>query len=196
MKNLKKWGKHLLFPPIWLIFLLTPVSIGVLVLIFANGWDSESLSSVGYALSAYALTVIVARCVTVLPKKVKRIKRRVLDTKYGGRYMTDVVFKTHVTLYVSLGINSLYVAIHIYSGITNRSAWFYILAAYYLILSAMRFLLARFVRRVGIGRDPKREANRARLCGGILLLINLVLMGSVMLMLYQNRGFEYRGYLI
>ncbi|MGM9681853.1 MAG: hypothetical protein ACI3XR_10170 [Eubacteriales bacterium] len=196
MKKMKKICDRLLFPPVWLILLLTPISAGVLVLIFSRGWDTEPLAYAGYVLSAYTMTVIVARCVTVLPGKVRQVRQRVLDTKYGGRYMTDVVFKTHVTLYASLGLNLLYVVSHFLSGITNRSAWFYILAAYYLILSVMRILLARFVRRVGIGKDLRMEIRRTRLCGAILLTLNLVLSGAVLMMLHQNRSFEYRGYLI
>ena len=40
------------------------------------------------------------------------------------------------------------------------------------------------------------ELRRSRLCAMILTTLNLVLPGAVLMILYQNRGFEYHGVLI
>lgn len=110
--------------------------------------------------------------------------------------MTDAAFRIHISLYLSLSVNLLYVATNLFSGFWYSSAWFVILATYYTILAVMRFLLLRYVNKTGIGKDRIKELRRSRLCGIILITINLVLSGSVLMMLYQNRGYEYHGVLI
>jgi len=71
-----------------------------------------------------------------------------------------------------------------------------VLAVYYVILAVMRFLLLRYVRAHRIGQHRLGELQRARLCACILLLLNFVLTGAVMMILYQDRGFAYDGILI
>lgn len=110
--------------------------------------------------------------------------------------MTDVVFKTHMSLYSSLIINLLYVAANTFWAIWYHTVWFGIFALYYSILAVMRFLLLRYVNRNKIGKKRFEELKRSRLCSVILLLINFVLSGAVLMILYQNRGFEYHGILI
>ena len=82
------------------------------------------------------------------------------------------------------------------SFLSSRSMWFMILAGYYAILSIMRFLLVRYVRRTGIGKNKVAELKSARLCSCILLTVNFVLSGAVLMILYQNKGFAYHGILI
>lgn len=60
----------------------------------------------------------------------------------------------------------------------------------------MRFLLVRFVNRVGIGKDRIRELKSYRICGLILLTLNIVLAGVVILVIRKNQSFEYAGVLI
>lgn len=60
----------------------------------------------------------------------------------------------------------------------------------------MRFLLVRYVRTVGIGKNRIGELKSAVLCSAILLTLNFALTGVVMMILYQNKGFSYHGILI
>ncbi len=60
----------------------------------------------------------------------------------------------------------------------------------------MRFLLLRYVQREGIGCNRLGELKRAKLCAYILLTVNFVLSGAVLMILYQNKGFEYAGFFI
>lgn len=110
--------------------------------------------------------------------------------------MTDTAYRTHFSLYVSLAINLLYVATNLFSGIWYRSVWSITLAVYYIILAVMRFLLLRFSGKIGIGNDRVKELKRSRLCGIILMTVNLALSGVVVLVILQNKGFEYSGVLI
>ena len=47
----KKIGKKLLFPPLWLILLLTVVSATALVAVFLKGWEETPVAYVIYVLS-------------------------------------------------------------------------------------------------------------------------------------------------
>ncbi len=187
---------NLLYPPIWAIALLVPICAAALVLIFINGYEEYPVAYAAYVLSFYTLCVIVMRCIKVIPKRYRTARQKVYDNPIGGRLMTDMPFRTHVSLYGSLVINLLYVALNIVSGILYHSAWFYVLAFYYTILALMRFLLVRFVNRIGIGRNRFKELRRSRSCGYILLTINLALSGAVLMILYQNKGYKYNGILI
>lgn len=196
MRDWKSICKKLLTPPVWLMIVLILVSAAALVAVFLKGWEETVLAYVTYVLAFYTLMVTVLYCAGVFPNCYRSVKQKFYDTEFGGRYMTDVVFKTHVSLYSSLAINLLYVAANLVSGLLYKSVWFIILAGYYTILSVMRFLLVRFVRGTGIGKDRLGELRRSRLCAWILMLVNVALSGAVMMMMYQGRGSEYAGILI
>lgn len=202
MTDWRKNFKKLLFPPIWLVVLLTVISTAALTVIFVKGLENSpvvwisALVYASYLISAYSLTAVCAVCVIVFPKYCRKIKQRIIDNDFGNKYMTDAAYRTHFSLHISLSINLLYAAANIFSGIRYRSVWSATLAAYYIILAVMRFLLLRFVGEVGIGNDREKELRRSRLCGIILMTVNLALSGVVLLVIVQDKGFEYSGMLI
>lgn len=192
----KKIGKKLLFPHILIILILMIVSTVALVYIFVNGLETNPVSYVSYLISFYTLIVLIIYLCMVLPKQYRGIRQKVYDNPWGKRYMTDAAFRTHVSLYLSLGINLLYVGMNVISGMIYQTRWFGILAGYYLILAVMRFLLLKYARKNEIGSNRLEELKRARACAIILLNLNFVLSGAVLMILYQNKGFEYHGILI
>lgn len=196
MIDWKKLIKKLLFPPAWLIALLAVVSAAALTAVFLMEMDSSPIAYFVYVLSFYSLTVACVFSSVVLPKHLKSAKSKIYNTKYGNRYMTDAVFRTNISLYISLSINLLYVIVNLISGYLYGSVWFFILAVYYTVLSVMRFLLVRYESKVGIGKDVIKEYRQSRICAVILLTVNLSLSGAVLMMMYQNKGFEYQGMLI
>ncbi|MBQ8904260.1 MAG: hypothetical protein IJY73_10655 [Oscillospiraceae bacterium] len=193
-----EWKKliRLLYPPVWIIALLVPICTAALIYTFIGGYEAHPVAYFTYVLSFYTLTVVVMRCIKVVPKQYRAAKKKIYDNPIGNRYFTDHKFKTHVILYRNLAVNILYVGVNIVSGFLYHTAWFFILAFYYTILAVMRFLLVRFVNHVGIGTDRFKELRRSRLCGYILLTVNLALSAAVLMILYQNKGYEYHGILI
>lgn len=196
MINWKKVGRKLLFPPVWLMIVLAVISAVLLTAVFVKGWETSLIAYVVYVLAFYSLSVICAACIVAFPGYYRNIKQKIYDNKFGNKYMTDAAYRIHLSLYVSLGINLLYVAINLFAGIWYRSVWSITLAAYYIILAVMRFLLLRFSGKIGIGNDRVKELKRSRLCGIILMTVNLALSGVVVLVILQNKGFEYNGLLI
>lgn len=110
--------------------------------------------------------------------------------------MTDAVFRTNISLHVSLGVNLLYSGVNILLFVWYRSMWFIVLAVYYMILVVMRFFLVRYVRGTGIGSDRRGELLSARFCAYILLTVNFALSGAVLMILYEDKGFSYPGVMI
>ena len=192
----KKIGKKLLFPPVWAMVILVIVSAVALTLVFVKGMEQSIPAYIMYVLAFYTLSVVTAFCVMVLPKQYSTIKQKVYDNPLGNRFITDRVFRINVSLSVSFAISMLYVGINLWSWHMLKSYWFMVLAAYYVIMAVMRFLLVRYVRIQKIGTNILGEWKRSRICAYILLLINLSLSGAVLMILYQSKGYDYPGMMI
>ena len=192
----KKTSKKLLFPHILIIFLLTIFSTVALVAVFVKGWETTAVGYIVYVLSFYTLCVVSIFLVKILPGKYRAIRQKIYSNPFGNRYMTDKAFCVKVSLYISLGINLLYVALQGVQWHLFHSWWFVVLAVYYAILSVMRFLLLRYVRANEIGTSILSEWRRSRICACIMMLVNLCLSGAVLMILFENKGYDYPGILI
>lgn len=181
MQDWKKVGKKLLFPPVWIIALLTVICTVALVAIFINGWEMSPLAYISYVLAFYTLTVICIVCWKVLPGYYKSVKSKMHENKYIDRYVTDAVFKSNVGLYRSLAINLIYIVVNAVSGYIYQTYWFVIFAVYYAIIAMMRFLLVRYVIKNPIGNNYLGELKRARQCACILMTVNLALFSMLFL---------------
>lgn len=188
--NIKKFLK-ILYPPLWVLISLVIICTIGLVYIFFSGYSDKWFAYAGYILSFYTLTAVVMICIKKIPAHYRSAKEKVYKNPLGERYMTDMTFRTHISLFASLSINLIYVGINVISAVLYKSKWFGILAFYYMILAVMRFLLVK-----GIGADRLAELRRSCICGIILLTVNLALSGSVLMILYQGKGYSYGGNLI
>ena len=192
----KKIGKWLLFPPIWFMIIMVLISIVMLPMVFIEGWQEDIIAYVIYVQAFYTLMVVAIFSAMVLPKRYQEIRQKIYDNPFGNRYMTEPEFRTHVSLNMSLGFSLLYVGVNVLSYILYHSWWFVVLAVYYMILAVMRFLLLRYVRGNVIGQNRLGELQRSKLCAIILLALNFTLSGSVLMILYQGKGFVYHGIII
>lgn len=196
MRDGKEIGKKLLFPPKWVVFLMTVLCTFALVVVFVNGWDMSPIAYVSYVLSFYTFVVVFVACWKVFPGYYRAIKFKMHENIYIDRYMTDAVFKSNVGLYGSLVINLVYVVVNAVSGYIYQTYWFVIFAVYYTIIAVMRYLLVRYVIKNPIGDNRLGELKRARLCACILLTVNLALSAAVLMMVYFDKGFQYQGIII
>ena len=152
-----------------------------------------------YFLSAYALVITVTGITGVVIFVRKGIDkhplvRKVLGIPFVSKYLREATFRTEASLYQGFFINLLYAGIKLFSGILYSSVWFVTLAVYYILLALMRASLLHYVRKDG--KSKISEWRRYRLCGIILLFMNVALVGIVILVVYENSGFEYPGMLI
>lgn len=166
-----------------------------------SGNDGSALSYLSYALSAYAMAITAIGTINLV-KAIKNgidnlaLFRKIRGIPAGERYLSDVSFRSEISLYVGLFINLLYIAMRLLSGIWFHSVWFISLALYYIFLAVMRFLLLHHVRKVPIGQNIASEFRRYRACGFVLFLINQALIGIIVYIVYKNQGFSYPGLLI
>lgn len=196
MERFRQILRKILFPGLAMVLISIPVTAALLIYILAQKHENSPIAYPSYVFSAYALVIVCARIARNAGHVKENLKASIDKIPAAQRYFTEVTFKIHVSLYVSLGINLLYTAMKLFYGVYYRSVWFGTLAVYYILLALMRFLLLHHVNRTGIGEDLVSEWKRYRLCGVILLLMNSALSGVVVLVVRKNEGFEYPGYLI
>ncbi|MBE6951930.1 MAG: hypothetical protein E7452_00035 [Ruminococcaceae bacterium] len=189
MDKFKKIAFRLLYPPVWLIWVLSFLSIGLLVYVFLISGNSQSIVAyASYVVEAYTLTAICMKT-PILFRWIKRVKR---DNKYISRYFSDRHLRVKLSLYGSVTINALYALLQLYSGVFYHSVWFYSLASYYFVLALMRFFVLRdTIRTDSPGLHKQMEWRRYRFCGVLLLWMHVILSAIVFYIVRQNRGFAY-----
>lgn len=196
--------KKIFFLPPMPTVLLALFGYGLVLAVAVFDIDIAMLKYLSYICSAYALIITITgfphflAFVGALRQNISEhaLMRKLRSTAVGERFFSDVRFRTEISLYQGLFINSLYIGIKLFSGIRYRSVWFISLAVYYVLLAAMRYILLRRGGRK-TGKTPmETELRRYRTCGIVLLVMNQALTGIVTFMVYQNRGFDYPGLLI
>lgn len=192
MEKLKRVLFKLLFPGTAVVVICTLAAAAALVWAFAIAPEGHPLTYAAYVLSFYALVILCANAVPI----VRRGRSWAKSNKYVGRYLEDVPFKVSVSLYGSLAVNALYALLNALYSVMYVSAWFATLAAYYLMLAVIRFLLVRYAHIHGIGSNMAAEWRRYRLCGALLVPLGIVLVGEVILLLHEDGSFSYAGTLI
>lgn len=126
----------------------------------------------------------------------KGIKQKIYNNPLGNRYLTDAVFRTRISLYFSLIINFIYSTFKLSFGIYYSSAWWVATGVYYSLLAILRFVLIRYMRRSKEEQGLLYEYKRYKLCGILMLVLNLTLSGMVVQMVWQNKGTAYPGFTI
>lgn len=176
----------------------------LIILVAALKITVPVIQYLAYLSSAYALIITITGF-SYFMNFVKSIKTfvkkhpfviKLRNTSVGRRFFCDVRFRTEVFLYQGLLINLLYIAMKMFSGIYYRSFWFIALAFYYILLAAMRSMLLYQRKKQSNKELMENEFFRYRLCGVMLLIMNQALVGIVIFMVRQNKGFDYPGILI
>ena len=183
-----------------LLFLLGGAAV-IFVLVTERG--ESVIGYISYVLSAYALTSIIVSFPKMKAdtkefiktnKHINRVKRYVYENKYGNLLVTDVSLRVKITLYASLGINLIYSGLKLFSAFYYSSFWFGAEAVFYIVLSGIRFILLRNLRKNK--GDEKRELLTYRFCGYLLFAMNAALTGIVYQTIHHGMGYEYPGLII
>lgn len=191
------------------LFCLSPIptllisipSYALVIYALAGKNVNPVVSYASYLLSSYAFIITITGTSGMIRLVRQGIDRHPLVKKLSGiplfrKYFTEAAFRTETSLYTGFFINLLYAGIKLFSGIYYKSIWFGALAFYYILLALMRFSLLHQVRKKENGKDKVPEWHRYRLCGIILLFMNVALVGIIVFVVHLNSGFEYPGMLI
>lgn len=194
IKKTEKLCKKLLKPPIYIIILLVLFSTVSLIAALGGNIASSAIKYFIYFISAYTLTVVTIFGVKVLPGVIAKLKDKLLESYWGNRYITDAAYKVKVSLYISLGINIAFSVYKLIAGLMYSSKWLMEIGVYYILLSLIRYLLLHFMRKKR--EDIIDKYRRYRLCGIMLLILNVSLIGIIAQMTLNNMSYKYPGYLI
>ena len=193
MSAAKETVKKLIFPPCWVLVLITLVSFTALIGSFAMDHAKSALDYAVYALSAYSLTL----CVASLPRIIRQAKSRVMESrimksKIVRNFLDDLAFRGQINIYQGLAFNTFYVIFRLFMGIRYASIWFVSIAIYYLVLGGMRLYLIRCYHR----RTALPEMRCYRRIAWLLFLLNIPMGGMILQMICLNAGYSYPGYVI
>lgn len=188
--------KRLLFINNVIAVLLVILSTVLLLYSFLYPDANEIVSYISYALSAYTLTIVVIK----MPSLFKKMKRGLYANKYSGMYLSDSLLRARISLYTGCGISIFYACFKFGMGIYIKSVWLGAVAVYYIILSLMRFALLRRYRRSKCYESEEElrlfGLKSYRFCGILMFLLNIAVSGLVVQMIWQNKAYEYPGFLI
>lgn len=211
MDGFKKFLKKILFPPVWVIVLCSVIGFPAMIISLEFLSETNPISYISYILSAYALTVLCAnfprakrRCKELIHgdevKIIVSFRRFMRRYKYTSMYLDDIEFRARVSLYSGLAVNMFYAVFKCATGSIFRSAWLWAIGIYYVMLSAIRFTLLRNVRitdkKEHSAERKIHEYKSARLCGIMMLVLSTAMGGMTFQMIWQNRSYEYKGYII
>lgn len=182
---MKKIINKILFPHNAFILIVTPISIAFLVYSLIYLGNNSVFSYISYILSFYCLLVICLKT----PKMIRFFKAVKNNNKFLNRFTSDIHFKMNLTLNLSLIINTAYAIFQLGLGFYHNSLWFYFMFAYYVLLAFMRMFLLRHTKLYKPQEQLKLELKKSKICGYILLLMNLVLSAIIIFIVYLNKTF-------
>lgn len=180
----KRIAKSALFPPMYWLLVLLPMSIGVMIYGMLCLGEAHPITIASYALAFYTLVIWCVR----IPELIRRFRTFKERNKYASRWRHDLRLRMNVTLAGHVLWNSAYGALQLGLGIYHCSAWFCFLAAYYGSLAVMRFFLVRHTLHHKPGEEQKEELRNYRTCGWVFLVMNLALSGMMFYMIHENHG--------
>ena len=194
MKKSKKFSLKLLYPhPIITIF-LTILSAAGLVYIFSQKKEESVLAYFFYVVSFYTLCVVIAR---VIPA-IKRVKTALNSNKHTSKYLSEADLRARISIHTGTVINISFAIFKFLAGIYYNSTFFLAIGVYYAVLSIIRFTLIHRDRKTNKLSENQifMQWKTYRLCGILLMLLNLTMTGMVFQIIWQNKFFSYPGFVI
>lgn len=196
MKRFKEVLFKLLDLPAVITILLTIISAASLCYIFINKLDKSIFAYIIYIISFYTLSVIVF----AVPPIIKKCRELLYANTHTARYLTEAELRTRISLYSGTLINLAYAVFKLFTGLFYHSIWFGAVAVYYIVLCLTRFSLIKNDRRsVQIKTGEERyihDWKSYRVCGWLLLALNIAITSMVIQMIWQNKGYSYPGFVI
>jgi hypothetical protein len=187
---------------VWSILLFLIGGAGVIITL-STSLSNTVIGYISYVISAYALTSLIvsfpkmradSRKFISTNRLINRVKTAVYTNKYGNLIVTDISVRVTISLYASLSVNLLYVGYRLFAAFYYKSFWFGAEAGFYIILSCVRFILLRNVRKSK--GNLRKELLTYRFCGYLLFAMNVALVGVAYQMIYYGMSYHYPGLLI
>jgi len=195
---MNKWKETLwkvLFPKIWVVFLLFNISVVLMLYVFTQGRTAEPIAYVTYGVSSYALVIVCAR----IPAIVKSIRESLHKNKYAHRFLTDKELRVWVFAYMGLIVNVCFAIFKIVMGYLYDSAWLYAMAGYHTLSSLMTYVIV-YRDKKGKGAEEHTRIIRGlhsyEMCGWLMILMNTAISVIVFMVIFRKQTITYPGVMI
>lgn len=130
----------------------------------------------------------------------EKLKPAIYENPFTNRVFSDYKYRTMLLAVPGLGINMVFAIFNGIVGIVSRSPWFGSMAAYYIVLSIMRYSAIWYAKKAAgleeVGERRSREITIYHRCGISFIMMTIALGGTVMLMVLKGQGKSYPGFLI
>lgn len=168
------------------------LSSSAMFVIVTNHLNHTFYAYIVYALATYTLVIISWKLI----KQWMSMQQQLYSHKWSRLFLCDPVYRTKCLMCCTFVINLLYALIKLYLGIYYSSAWFIVLAHYYMILALMRFILLVQFQKQAARTHVVKELHTVHLCGILLFFLTVVLAIAAAFMIRQNQSLHYPGSLI
>ncbi len=177
--------KKILFPPLIIMVLLLVFSIIFLIYSFANLESNSIIAIISYVLSAYTLTIWCFK----IPNIINFIKKIRKENKYVVEWLSNPRLRINTSLSFSSIFNIIYAIFNLCIGLFHDSIWFISVAIYFALLSIIRVYLLSYARKNLPGENMQKELLKSKICGIILLFMNISLTVMTFLMVSNYKVF-------
>ena len=181
-----------------LAYLFAAVSVVaslLMLMVDYKGTTLEILAYISFGFAGVTFAYTVYTVVIYAPGIKNRIVEAIEKNPVGNRLMSDWGLRTIVSAGISFAMSMANAVLNAATGIMTGSIWFGALAAYYIFIAIMRGGLLLGSRRK-IRSEALNRAKNYRRCGIWLLFLNIALSSAITQMIFDDRAFEYKDWLI
>lgn len=146
-----------------------------------------------YVLATLALTYFVYTMVIFAPKIKNNTIRFLQSNKFTNKVLDDYGYRTVVFAMISFIINIAYISLILVMAIMSKTAWYFTITAYYIVLAFMKGNVFYSKRKYG---TEVKQARALRFSGIMFVIMTIVFSGVIVLIYKANHYFEYAGILI
>ncbi|MGN0695663.1 MAG: hypothetical protein ACI4J5_02735 [Oscillospiraceae bacterium] len=137
------------------------------------------------------------KLITLIENKIYAhpIMIRITGHPLGRLFLTDMLFRTKLSLCCGLAVNFLFAAVQLIFGICTRSVRSGSLAVYYVLLAVMRYQLLKPPKNAD-EKDIIHELRKYRFCGVVMIFMTPIFAGILILIVHKNSRADYPGILL
>ena len=146
-----------------------------------------------YALAAIFLTYFVYTMVIFALKMKASTIKLLQKNKFTNNLLKDFGYRTIVFSIFSFVLNVAYISLVAVMAFMSRTAWYFTITIYYIILAFMKGNVFYSKRKYG---TEIKQAKAFRFSGIMFILMTVAFSGVIVLIYKANHYFEYAGLLI
>lgn len=146
-----------------------------------------------YVLATLALTYFVYTIVISAPKIKMGIIQFLQSYKFTNKILKDYGYRTMWFALISFSINVAYISLVLVMAIMSKTAWYFMIASYYIVLAFMKGNVFYSKRKY----NTEIKQAKALRFSGIMFVVMTIVFSGVMVLIYKSTYyFEYAGILI